>query len=513
MVSIPVAFILSLVTALAATPLVRGIARRVGAMDLPERSFRKIHRTSVPRLGGLAIFVAFYAPLIGLLVVDSGMGYLFTRDISKALGLLLGGLPIVVLGAYDDVVGARATQKFIVQFGVAFALYALGFRISAVSTPFGFTVHLGWMGFPLTCIWIVGLINAMNLIDGLDGLASGVAFFAAATTLAVAWVRGDALMMLFMASLTGSVLGFLVFNFNPATIFMGDTGSMFLGYVVGVTALQTNTKGEATVALLTPVLALGIPIMDTLLAMLRRALRAQPMFVGDREHIHHRLLARGLSHRGAVLVIYAASLLFGLMALGASLGKGANITIMLIAAGVVTVVGIRALSKESGEGRKTWAEHRRQNLRLRRLVRDFQSQVKAAATVAELWDALVDAARRADAARLRVEVDGRPTLEWGAPRLAPSNLTLTSELATKSIRGKLAISWHDGRSTLTPGEAIAIDTLLGLFCQGLDAVVAEASHVMLGAGRRSAIRLAADPAAKTEAVAKPGRRASTVSPP
>ena len=170
-------------------------------------------------------------------------------------------------------------------------LYKLGFRIDAIANPFGEPIALGWASLPFTMFWIVGVINALNLIDGLDGLAGGVALVAVITTFLVSLQRGHPLMMLFSAALAGAIVGFLFYNFNPASIFMGDTGSMFLGFVLAATAIQTNQKASTAVAVLIPAIALGLPIMDTLLAIGRRAVRGRPLFQADKEHIHHRLIA------------------------------------------------------------------------------------------------------------------------------------------------------------------------------------------------------------------------------
>ena len=193
-------------------------------------------------------------------------------------------------------------------------------------------------------LWIVGVVNAVNLIDGLDGLAGGVAFFAAATTLVLALARGDVLMALCMAALAGAVLGFLIFNFNPATIFMGDTGSMFLGYVLATVSIKTSTKSGTAVAMIVPVIALGLPIMDTLLAMFRRAFLGRRMFDADRDHIHHRMMSRlQLSHRDAVLVLYGLSVLFGATALGLASANSVQSALLLAGISAVVVVLVRKL--------------------------------------------------------------------------------------------------------------------------------------------------------------------------
>ena len=309
-----VAFVLSMLCGTILTPFVRRLAHRYGALDHAHSS-RKIHGKPIPRLGGIAIVLAFYAPLVVLLLFQTEVGHMFVAERKHAIGLFVGGIAIALLGLYDDLRGANAWKKFAVQFAVAGLLYALEFRIDAIANPFGEPLALGWLSLPFTLFWIVGVINALNLIDGLDGLAGGVALVAVVTTFLVSIQRGHPLMMLFSSALAGAIIGFLFYNFNPASIFMGDTGSMFLGFALSATAIQTNQKASTTVAVLIPAIALGLPIMDTLLAIGRRALRGRPLFQADKEHIHHRLMARGLTHRQAVLVLYGLCTLLGAAAL------------------------------------------------------------------------------------------------------------------------------------------------------------------------------------------------------
>jgi len=234
-----VAFVLSVICGALLTPLVRQLAHRFGLFD-HARSSRKIHGKPIPRLGGIAIVIAFYTPLVGLLLFQTGVGQLFYAERDHVIGLFAGGLSIAALGLYDDLRGANAWKKFLVQFAVAGLLYYLGFRIDVIANPLGSEIHLGWVSLPFTVFWIVGVINALNLIDGLDGLAGGVALVAITTTFLVSLQRGHPLMMLFTSALAGAIVGFLLYNFNPASIFMGDTGSMFLGFVLSATAIQTN---------------------------------------------------------------------------------------------------------------------------------------------------------------------------------------------------------------------------------------------------------------------------------
>jgi UDP-GlcNAc:undecaprenyl-phosphate GlcNAc-1-phosphate transferase len=304
---------------------------------------RKIHGRPVPRLGGLAIAAGFYVPLLALLFQASSVGTIFYANMRMSLAFLLGGLVICGLGLIDDLRGAGAGKKFLVQFAVAGALFATGNRIEHLNLPFVGSFALGALSLPFTLLWVVGVINALNLIDGLDGLAAGVAFFGVATTFAIAFLRQDPLMMLFMAALGGAVVGFLAYNFNPASIFMGDTGSMFLGYVLGVGAMQTGQKSSTVVAILVPIVALGLPIADTFLAILRRTIAGRPIFSADRGHIHHRLLDLGLSQRKAVLTLYGASILLGVVALLLTLANSTETALILAATCLLGYLGFKKL--------------------------------------------------------------------------------------------------------------------------------------------------------------------------
>ena len=337
-----VAFVLACLVSGLLTPIVRRFALKHRLFD-DHVSARKIHGRPIPRLGGVAIAAGFYAPLLALLLEASSVGGTFYANSHRALAFLLGGVAICALGLYDDIRGSGAAKKFIAQFAIAGALYWFGFRIDQIALPFIGVFSLGPLSIVFTLLWIVGVINAMNLIDGLDGLAAGVGLFGLVTTFVLAASRGDPVMMLFMASLGGATVGFLVYNFNPASIFMGDTGSMFLGYVLAVGSIQTNQKSSTAVAILVPIVALGLPIADTLLAMLRRAINRQPMFSADRAHIHHKLLDLGLSQKQAVLVLYGASILLGITALLLTVASGFQSAVILLVMGTAGFFGIRRL--------------------------------------------------------------------------------------------------------------------------------------------------------------------------
>jgi len=480
-----IAFLAALALALIATPLVVIFARWVGAVDGAGASSRKIHQTPTPRLGGLAIVVAFYAPLVGLFFVDSYVGSLFAKDTGLALGLLLGGAAITGLGVYDDIFGANAPQKFAVQFAIAAALYAVGFRIELVSIPFAASIEIGFLSPLITCVWIVGIINAVNLIDGLDGLASGIAFLAAATTLVVALVGNQILMALFMACLSGALLGFLVYNFNPARIFMGDTGSMFLGFVLAVTTVQTSTKSQATVALLVPMLALGLPIMDTTLAMGRRLITGRSMFSADRGHLHHRLLDRGLSHRQAVLVLYGISVaLCGSALIIVFTNKVALVGGALVSALAVSAVTIRWLFKlppgTLGEKVERLRETRVHHRSLTASAQKARDTIRSAESLDAAWNALTAACAPLEPSKMRllsvhVENDAtvrRSLLVWSAAESGEATDPGTIALEYP-IRGDLdpslmvVLLWPEHSSRLTDVDLVHLDHVVGTFGERL----------------------------------------------
>ena len=371
-------FLACLVSALL-TPLLRRFALKHRLFD-DHVSTRKVHGRPIPRLGGLAIAAAFYAPLLALLVETSSVGDVFYASSRMAWAFLAGGAVICGLGLLDDIRGSGAGIKFLVQFAVAGTLYYFGFRIEMLSLPFFGTVSLGALSLLFTLLWIVGVINAMNLIDGLDGLAAGVGLFAVATSFVLAATRGDAIMMLFMAALAGGLLGFLIYNFNPASIFMGDSGSMFLGYVLAVGAVQTSQKSSTAVAILVPIVALGVPIADTALAMLRRAIRHRPIFSADRAHIHHKLMDLGLSQKQAVLVLYGVGIALGGVALLLTVTSNLESAVVLCAMGALAFFGVRKL----GYGRLGRVAASPEEVDLRRQL----DRLAAAADEERLWSEL-----------------------------------------------------------------------------------------------------------------------------
>jgi UDP-GlcNAc:undecaprenyl-phosphate GlcNAc-1-phosphate transferase len=300
----------ALVVALLVTPGVMAFARRLGALDQPGP--RRIHTDPVPTLGGLALVVA----VLGIAWLARCLpGPARSLDPRPLLGLTLAAIPIVALGIRDDLVGAAPWVKLAVQACAGAVLVLFGFEIPLVTNPFGPALELGWLSAPLTIAWVLVVVNAINLIDGLDGLASGVVLIASAALWWVARTHADFYVMFIAALLIGATLGFLRYNFPPARVFMGDTGSQFLGLTLAAVSLLQNRKGTATVTLLFPLVALGVPLADSILAFARRLLGGRPVFHGDAGHIHHRLLRLGLSPRGSVFALWYLCVAFGALAI------------------------------------------------------------------------------------------------------------------------------------------------------------------------------------------------------
>ena len=332
------AFMIALGTALVLTPAVIAFARRTGALDQPDA--RKVHARPIPRIGGIGIYAAFMVSiLVQLIFVE-----LTPEFMMSLIGLMVGGTIIVAIGIIDDYCDLPAKVKLLGQI-LAAAVLVIGFdvRIDFITDPLGDFIYLELFAIPATIFWIVGLTNTVNLIDGLDGLAAGVSSNAAVTIFLVAMEEGIPFVAMVTAALAGAAVGFLYYNFNPARIFMGDTGSMFLGFMLAGISVVGAVKSAATIALIVPILALGLPILDTTFAIVRRARNHRPIFKPDKGHLHHRLLAHGFTQKQAVLLMYIVSALFGLCALAlTTVSTQAAVLIVLVVAAAV-FVGARKL--------------------------------------------------------------------------------------------------------------------------------------------------------------------------
>jgi UDP-GlcNAc:undecaprenyl-phosphate GlcNAc-1-phosphate transferase len=300
------ALLVAALVALISTPVIRSLAFRIGAVDVPKDT-RRMHDHPIPRMGGLAIFFGFILSVL-----------IFQPLTAELRGMLLGAVVIVILGILDDIFTLPALPKFFVQIGAALIAVLHGNRIEFLSNPNIFSSEsywdLGWLAIPITVLWIVGITNAVNFIDGLDGLACGVSTISSMTMLVIALSVAEPDVAVLMAALSGACIGFLPYNLNPAKIFMGDTGSTFLGFVLAVVSIQGLFKYATIISFAVPFLMLGLPIFDTCFAILRRVSHGQSPMKPDRGHIHHRLIDMGFTQKQAVAVLYVISAILGLSA-------------------------------------------------------------------------------------------------------------------------------------------------------------------------------------------------------
>lgn len=292
-----VSFVVPLVLALLLTPKVRSFVLRKGLLKEPVA--RAMHEQAMPHLGGLAIAAAFLSALA-----------LFDRSLPDFGGFLLGAAVILVVGIVDDIYDIRPWTKFLGQVVAAALLALTGVKVVWLTNPMGGSLSMGMWGIPVTIFWVVAVVNTINLIDGLDGLAAGVTAVASLAMAVVALHQHVPSVMLAGLMLAGSAIGFLRYNFHPASIFMGDTGAMFLGYTLAALAVMGTAKDATTITLAAPVLALALPIFDTGFAIFRRVWEGRPLGSADRSHIHHRLVDLGLGHRGSVVVLYVVAGVF-----------------------------------------------------------------------------------------------------------------------------------------------------------------------------------------------------------
>ncbi|MFO7819552.1 MAG: MraY family glycosyltransferase [Halanaerobacter sp.] len=330
-------FLLSLLGSLLLTPLVKKVALYLGAVDLPNE--RRINQESIPSLGGLAIFFSFLLALLILGIAD------------RFYGVIMSSSLIVFLGVIDDLYEISARLKLSGQLIAALILLLMGVKIELITNPSGGVYYLGYLSIPITLSWLVGVTNTVNLIDGLDGLAAGVSIIAAVTLGVIAYQQGQTQVLLLIVPLVGAALGFLPYNLNPAQIFMGDTGSMFLGFSLGAVAVISYLKTITVLTILISILALGVPMLDTIFAILRRRLAGNSLFEADKGHLHHKLLRLGLKQFEVMGVIYLISIFFALIAVGMHSADFKQGLILLCSTLLLSALGLwefRELNKSLG---------------------------------------------------------------------------------------------------------------------------------------------------------------------
>ena len=433
---------------------------RRGWVSFP-RDGRQVHESPLPRLGGVAIFLAFSLSMS----VWLGLSLIFPRLVdglapTTLLRIYIPSCLIFCLGIYDDLYGAGPYLKFAVQAIAAAMLFAGGMRILGLPVLFGQHTLPWFIGLLLTVLWVVAITNAFNLIDGLDGLAAGSALFSTMVFFVVSLVNHSWLGSLMSVTLAGAILGFLRFNFNPATIFLGDSGSLFIGFMLSALALAGAQKAPTFVAVAIPVVSFGLPILETLLSDLRRLISGRPIFTADREHIHHKLLQMGFSHRQVVIVLYAVSAVFAMLSLFLLWPTGSTLGLVLAVVGTGVWMGVQHLNYlEFGELRRVAQRtiDQRQivinNLSVRRAV----EELKVARSFAQVRSVLIAAfdSNDFDAFELRLKSFPGDQVQLGEnsfnfhwskfPHMAaissrPSwNLTLDLVTTSKQRRGSMVV--------------------------------------------------------------------------
>jgi len=360
-----ISFTLAFIVAFSATPVAKSLAFKIGAVDIPKDN-RRMHKQPIARLGGFAIitgfFVAILFSVISSKLLNTGTAIVFDKQFT---GLLIGGGIIAILGVIDDIKSLSARLKFPIQIVAALIVAMTGTRIEFVTNPFseiGISTFGPWISYPLTILWIVGITNAINFIDGLDGLAAGVSSIASLSLFFVSVMRPDPdiATAVLAAMLAGSTMGFLPYNFNPAKIFMGDTGATFLGFMLGTISIQGTYKAYTAIAIAVPLLVLALPLFDTIFAILRRIASGKSPMTADRGHLHHRLMDMGLTQRQSVSVIYIASAALGLCAVVLDY-KGPVSAIILVIAVAIFVIGGSMYMSEMNNANKNKEAHQLNN--------------------------------------------------------------------------------------------------------------------------------------------------------
>lgn len=336
-------FFSGLLTAFVLTRYVRDFATAHGWVTVPSQE-RHMHSSPLPRLGGVAIFLSFCVCMaIAALWAWRHPQAHSPRFLSTLVRILIPAALVFFLGLYDDLRGVGPYFKFTVQGIAAAMLYAGGLRIVNIPVIFGDRVLPWYVGLALTVIWVLAITNAFNLIDGLDGLAAGSALFSTMVVFVVALLNGPTLVEVMTISLAGAILGFLRFNFNPATIFLGDSGSLFIGFLLSALALFGAEKSPTIVAVAIPIVSFGLPILETVLSVVRRLISGRPVFTADREHIHHKLLQHGLTHRQVVILLYGVSAVFAMLSLFLLWPTGSSLGLVLAVLGIGIWVGVQHL--------------------------------------------------------------------------------------------------------------------------------------------------------------------------
>ncbi len=469
-------FSIALITALIITPYVRALGTRFEIFDSPAK--RKVHQKEIARLGGVAIFLATLLPFLCFLLLGNSM----TREIhtfwKPLLGLTLGCLIVFGVGVWDDIHRLTPWPKLSAEIVAAGVAFFFGLKIQLLSNPFGIQLDLSWLSGPITILWLVGITNALNLADGIDGLAVGIATFAAAILFVMTSPTVYTLVPFLAAALAGACLGFLRYNFSPATIFLGDSGSLFLGFYLGGLSLWASEKSAIAFALFIPIVALGIPIVDMIYAVLRRWHRGVPIGQADRDHIHHRLLEKGFSHRRAVLMLYGINFFLASLAGFLLFTRNSLAAYAVVVLGVAFIMGSRLLgyfkfSRLFRDLITRWRDSQKSKylaFRSRLLCRAFEEEK----TLEGRWVLAGELFAEVGIQQAIMTPKARPDqpLTWEAPkpttelnnRIVTFTLSLSGE---KGLVGDLEIAWSTSQGVFPAGMSKILNVIANEFCQGL----------------------------------------------
>jgi UDP-GlcNAc:undecaprenyl-phosphate/decaprenyl-phosphate GlcNAc-1-phosphate transferase len=428
-----VAFCVAAFMGIAATLGVRRIAFARGWVTAPTLR-RHTHKRAVPRLGGVAIFVASGAAAALVLALTSGR-LEYQHLVSTFLAIMGPASLVFAVGLWDDFRPLRPRTKVGVQVAASILLWSAGLRITCVAVLFPHPVR-AFISLPMTILWVLAITNAFNLIDGLDGLAAGSALFSTLVVFVVSIFQHNPVVSVLTAALAGSILGFLRYNFHPASIFLGDSGSLFIGFFLSAVALAGSEKASTMVAVAIPVVSFGLPILDVIIAIVRRFLSGKPLFQADAEHIHHKLLKLGFSQRHAVLVLYAVSALFGVFSLSIWYSSGRNIALVLLMIASGVFIGLQQLRyQEFGEVKRFAVRTMNQkriitnNLNVRRAA----EALAGCGSISDICSILAEHLEP-------VGFDGFTLQAKGLEHV--SDVALTPLIRNKD--GELNLSWHHG---------------------------------------------------------------------
>jgi UDP-GlcNAc:undecaprenyl-phosphate/decaprenyl-phosphate GlcNAc-1-phosphate transferase len=435
-------FMVCLVLSMISTWHLRNIAHEKGWTEAP-KSERHLHVIPIPRLGGIAIYVSFMIVVILAAVIPKVFGFESPIPVRAVLGLLGPATVIFALGVYDDLRGVSPAGKFIVQAFAATLLYFGGYGVHRMDLVSSAQALQTFVGLPLTILWVLLITNAFNLIDGLDGLAAGSALFSTAVIFILSLVNPNPMVCILAIALAGSILGFLRFNFHPASIFLGDSGSLFIGFMISALAIVGSQKAPTIVAVSIPLISLGFPILDVVLSVARRFLGGKPLFAGDRDHIHHKLLKRGLSQRQAVLLLYAVTAGFGFLSL-VLLHQATAVALVLPLTGIGILVGLQQLRySEFGEVLSILqrATHRRQLVANHVAVRNAAQSLENCLEFQSIAEVLHDTLQSVgfDGVKLQMlHPNGFPANSFHPMKYEPD--------------GKLSLTWSKGDLESPPWE-------------------------------------------------------------